>query len=180
MFDLCCCVCRSSGASLGWLQRGGDHPAADPGSVCRELHSNTSGDLPVCVDAESCAVIAGQEELPARPSGRSSVPLRHGADVPAGGGHAGGGRAPQSHALRPCPQTVSSVAPFRTGTRERIRLTCVDVFDSVKEEMFWRNYFYRVSLIKQSAQLTALAAQQQKDDGESNSAVSPENVVLTG
>ncbi|XP_074390771.1 synapse-associated protein 1 isoform X2 [Zonotrichia albicollis] len=31
----------------------------------------------------------------------------------------------------------------------------------VKEEVFWRNYFYRVSLIKQSAQLTALAAQQQ-------------------
>lgn len=33
----------------------------------------------------------------------------------------------------------------------------------VKEDVFWRNYFYRVSLIKQSAQLTALAAQQQKD-----------------
>ena len=32
----------------------------------------------------------------------------------------------------------------------------------VKEEAFWRNYFYRVSLIKQSAQLTALAAQQQQ------------------
>lgn len=31
----------------------------------------------------------------------------------------------------------------------------------VKEEVFWRNYFYRVSLVKQSAQLTALAAQQQ-------------------
>ncbi|KAM9849394.1 synapse-associated protein 1-like isoform 2-T6 [Aulostomus maculatus] len=30
----------------------------------------------------------------------------------------------------------------------------------VKEEAFWRNYFYRVSLIKQSAQLTALAAHQ--------------------
>lgn len=30
----------------------------------------------------------------------------------------------------------------------------------VKEEVFWKNYFYRVSLIKQSAQLTALAAQQ--------------------
>ncbi|KAM9320931.1 synapse-associated protein 1 [Gastrophryne carolinensis] len=30
----------------------------------------------------------------------------------------------------------------------------------VKEDVFWRNYFYRVSLIKQSAQLTALAAQQ--------------------
>lgn len=30
----------------------------------------------------------------------------------------------------------------------------------LKEEVFWRNYFYRVSLIKQSAQLTALAAQQ--------------------
>ncbi|EHB15260.1 Synapse-associated protein 1 [Heterocephalus glaber] len=30
----------------------------------------------------------------------------------------------------------------------------------VKEEVFWRNYFYRLSLIKQSAKLTALAAQQ--------------------
>lgn len=30
----------------------------------------------------------------------------------------------------------------------------------VKEEVFWKNYFYRVSLIKQSAQLTALAAHQ--------------------
>ncbi|KAM4738646.1 synapse-associated protein 1-like isoform 1-T1 [Anableps anableps] len=29
----------------------------------------------------------------------------------------------------------------------------------VKEESFWRNYFYRVSLIKQSAQLTTLMAQ---------------------
>jgi len=28
---------------------------------------------------------------------------------------------------------------------------------NVKEEAFWRNYFYRVSLIKQSAQLTAMA-----------------------
>ncbi|NXB93102.1 SYAP1 protein, partial [Vidua macroura] len=39
----------------------------------------------------------------------------------------------------------------------------------VKEEVFWRNYFYRVSLIKQSAQLTALAAQQQaagKEEGK--------------
>lgn len=38
----------------------------------------------------------------------------------------------------------------------------------VKEEVFWKNYFYRVSLIKQSAQLTALAAQQaaERRDGE--------------
>lgn len=37
----------------------------------------------------------------------------------------------------------------------------------VKEDAFWRNYFYRVSLIKQSAQLTALAAQQQlHNDGQ--------------
>jgi hypothetical protein len=28
----------------------------------------------------------------------------------------------------------------------------------VKEEKFWRNYFYRVSLIKQSTQLTSLAS----------------------
>lgn len=56
-----------------------------------------------------------------------------------------------------------------------------DVFDSVKEEVFWRNYFYRVSLIKQSAQLTALAAQQQQQDSEDRGAsVSPEDIVLTG
>lgn len=36
----------------------------------------------------------------------------------------------------------------------------------VKEEVFWRNYFYRISLIKQSAQLTALAAQQQASGKE--------------
>lgn len=36
----------------------------------------------------------------------------------------------------------------------------------VKEEVFWRNYFYRVSLIKQSAQITALAAQQQAEKEE--------------
>ena len=35
----------------------------------------------------------------------------------------------------------------------------------VKEEVFWRNYFYRVSLIKQSAQLTSLA-QQSGDEAE--------------
>ncbi|KAM5196831.1 synapse-associated protein 1 [Hipposideros larvatus] len=39
----------------------------------------------------------------------------------------------------------------------------------VKEEVFWRNYFYRVSLIKQSAQLTALAAQQQATRKEGKS-----------
>lgn len=59
----------------------------------------------------------------------------------------------------------------------------VTVFDSVKEDVFWRNYFYRVSLIKQSAQLTALAAQQQQQqqDGEDQGAsVSPEDMVLKG
>lgn len=55
----------------------------------------------------------------------------------------------------------------------------------VKEEVFWRNYFYRVSLIKQSAQLTALAAQQQqqqqqqKDGEDTGASVSPEDIVLT-
>ncbi|KAM4629019.1 synapse-associated protein 1-like isoform 2-T2 [Polymixia lowei] len=40
----------------------------------------------------------------------------------------------------------------------------------VKEEAFWKNYFYRVSLIKQSAQLTVLAAQQaaEKRAGDKN------------
>lgn len=55
------------------------------------------------------------------------------------------------------------------------------VFDSVKEDVFWRNYFYRVSLIKQSAQLTALAAQQQQQDGEDQEAgITPEDIVLKG
>ncbi|XP_077569763.1 synapse-associated protein 1 [Stigmatopora nigra] len=50
----------------------------------------------------------------------------------------------------------------------------------VKEEVFWRNYFYRVSLVKQSAQLTALAAQQQQNvGGDSQDAVSSNDVVLT-
>ncbi|XP_030642388.1 synapse-associated protein 1 [Chanos chanos] len=45
----------------------------------------------------------------------------------------------------------------------------------VKEEAFWRNYFYRVSLIKQSAQLTALAAQQQEaEKREEKNGVAPE------
>ncbi|KAF7658553.1 hypothetical protein LDENG_00010650 [Lucifuga dentata] len=41
----------------------------------------------------------------------------------------------------------------------------------VKEEVFWKNYFYRVSLIKQSAQLTALAAQaaEQRDSKKTGS-----------
>ncbi|XP_030627822.1 synapse-associated protein 1-like [Chanos chanos] len=36
----------------------------------------------------------------------------------------------------------------------------------VKEDVFWRNYFYRVSLIKQSAQLTALTAQETAESTE--------------
>ncbi|XP_076014672.1 synapse-associated protein 1-like [Genypterus blacodes] len=42
----------------------------------------------------------------------------------------------------------------------------------VKEEVFWKNYFYRVSLIKQSAQLTALAAQQAAEQRDSRKAAS--------
>ncbi|XP_071368755.1 synapse-associated protein 1-like [Centroberyx affinis] len=50
----------------------------------------------------------------------------------------------------------------------------------VKEDVFWKNYFYRVSLIKQSAQLTALAAQQaaERREGEKH-ASSPEDVPQT-
>ncbi|XP_043393816.1 synapse-associated protein 1 isoform X2 [Chelonia mydas] len=48
----------------------------------------------------------------------------------------------------------------------------------VKEEVFWRNYFYRVSLIKQSAQLTALAAQQQVVGKEENNG-RKEDIQLT-
>lgn len=64
------------------------------------------------------------------------------------------------------------------GTNHLLQM-CGNVLDSVKEEVFWRNYFYRVSLIKQSAQLTALAAQQQDSEDRVDN-VSPEDVVLTG
>ncbi|GCC27495.1 hypothetical protein chiPu_0005919 [Chiloscyllium punctatum] len=59
----------------------------------------------------------------------------------------------------------------------RMRFDLVPKF--VKEEVFWRNYFYRVSLIKQSAQLTALAAQQQTVDQEVREDSSPNDVHLT-
>ncbi|XP_042190254.1 synapse-associated protein 1 [Callorhinchus milii] len=49
----------------------------------------------------------------------------------------------------------------------------------VKEDVFWRNYFYRVSLIKQSAQLTALAAQQQAVDKEDRDDNSQDEAHLT-
>ncbi|XP_029785975.1 synapse-associated protein 1 [Suricata suricatta] len=49
----------------------------------------------------------------------------------------------------------------------------------VREEVFWRNYFYRVSLIKQSAQLTALAAQQQATGKEDKSRGRGEDLPVT-
>lgn len=54
------------------------------------------------------------------------------------------------------------------------------IFESVKEEVFWRNYFYRVSLIKQSAQLTALAAQQQAAGKEEKGHGREDELPLTG
>ena len=57
----------------------------------------------------------------------------------------------------------------------------VSLIFRVKEEVFWKNYFYRVSLIKQSAQLTALAAQQaaERRDRE-KTGTSPEGVHQKG
>ncbi|WAR08570.1 SYAP1-like protein [Mya arenaria] len=48
----------------------------------------------------------------------------------------------------------------------------------IKEDMFWRNYFYRVSLIKQSTQLTSLAQQAGNGEGKDHSrssSISSEN-----
>ncbi|XP_069751265.1 synapse-associated protein 1-like isoform X2 [Narcine bancroftii] len=50
----------------------------------------------------------------------------------------------------------------------------------VKEEQFWRNYFYRISLIKQSAQLAGIAAEQPEDCREeldSLASISPATVL---
>lgn len=60
----------------------------------------------------------GQEKLSPRPSCWRPVPLRHGADVPAGGGDAGGGPAAQPHALWPRSQTVSSLPALCLWSRK--------------------------------------------------------------
>ncbi|XP_047127415.1 synapse-associated protein 1 isoform X1 [Hydra vulgaris] len=48
----------------------------------------------------------------------------------------------------------------------------------IKEEKFWRNYFYRVSLIKQSTQLSTLADLELKKSPRSSSSESLQNKVL--
>ncbi|XP_078423545.1 synapse-associated protein 1-like isoform X3 [Cetorhinus maximus] len=49
----------------------------------------------------------------------------------------------------------------------------------VKEEQFWRNYFYRVSLIKQSAQLLSLSAQQAENSKEESEHHLRQNITVT-
>ncbi len=44
----------------------------------------------------------------------------------------------------------------------------MDMDRSIKEELFWRNYFYRVSLIRQSTQLSSLANQGRDSANNSN------------
>lgn len=51
---------------------------------------------------------------------------------------------------------------------------------SLKEEVFWRNYFYRVSLIKQSAQLSTLAEMTRSTNDASSSASSTSSAVIIG
>nr|XP_039274402.1 synapse-associated protein 1-like [Styela clava] len=51
---------------------------------------------------------------------------------------------------------------------------------SLKEEVFWRNYFYRVSLIKQSAQLSTLAEITRSSNDASSSASSTSSAVIIG
>uniref|UniRef100_H2YU44 BSD domain-containing protein n=1 Tax=Ciona savignyi TaxID=51511 RepID=H2YU44_CIOSA len=48
----------------------------------------------------------------------------------------------------------------------------------IKEEIFWRNYFYRVSLIKQSAQLSTLTELQKSNPASSDSSTS--SIVMVG
>uniref|UniRef100_A0AAQ4PG31 Synapse associated protein 1 n=1 Tax=Gasterosteus aculeatus aculeatus TaxID=481459 RepID=A0AAQ4PG31_GASAC len=86
---------------------------------------------------------------------------------------------PKQSVLSVCVCVCVCVCVRPSGRHPNADTTC-GVFGRVKEEVFWRNYFYRVSLVKQSAQLTALAAQQHQKDGEDRGAsVSPEDVVFT-
>lgn len=50
----------------------------------------------------------------------------------------------------------------------------------IKEEMFWKNYFYRVSLIKQSAQLSTLTEMQKSATEVASSESSASSIVLLG
>ena len=74
----------------------------------------------------------------------------------------------------------SSLCCANVCTLDPLILTCVTACQSVKEEVFWRNYFYRISLIKQSAQLTALAAQQRASGKEEKSSSRDNDLPLTG
>lgn len=109
---LCVCACyRCSRSSVGRLQWGGGHPAADPCSVSCETHTHTCLSFVWCQPSkshDSWLPSVGQEELLARPSCWSALPLWHGADVSSGCSDAGGGPTPQPHALRPRAQTVGS------------------------------------------------------------------------
>nr|CAB3266748.1 synapse-associated protein 1 [Phallusia mammillata] len=62
---------------------------------------------------------------------------------------------------------------------KKMRFTLVPT--KIKEELFWRNYFYRVSLIKQSAQLSSLTELQKTGAGEAaSSASSTSSIVMVG
>ena len=57
--------------------------------------------------------------------------------------------------------------PFCEGDND-VGIVWMDMDRSIKEELFWRNYFYRVSLIRQSTQLSSLANQGRDSANNSN------------
>lgn len=70
---------------------------------------------------------------------------------------------------------------FYSTTEITVNIPLHVIHFRVKEEVFWKNYFYRVSLIKQSAQLTALAAQQAAEQRDvEKTGTSPEAVHQKG
>lgn len=120
--------------------------------------------------------LTGQKKFFARPPCRRAISLWLWANVSSRHGDVGGRWASSEDALPSGPQTVRVSCHWHSASffisvgllkTQNIllyhRVDCLFLYVihfRVTEEVFWRNYFYRVSLIKQSAQLTALAAQQ--------------------
>lgn len=72
---------------------------------------------------------------------------------------------------------------FKIAVLVFYNLNCINVFHlnaSIKEELFWRNYFYRVSLIRQSTELSSLAQEGGNRDSANHSHDSSDEDDKTG
>lgn len=155
-----------SGGNSGTVQQGPGRVHQEPTGRsccgCSAVDREATGAAGEGGDPES---VHRPKELCARPSGRRGLPVRLRRVISGGAGHHGRGYCIRENALRIGAQNVSFVfvEPLhRKGdliedfsmTGFLFRFPCPPF--SITEEQFWRNYFYRVSLICQAAELGTL------------------------